>query len=594
MTDTSSHPCAAALAGLMARNGDLSQRGLVRFLAERGASVALGTVNNLLAGKSPDLDTARKLAQAFGVPAATFLPELAALAPSAPIDPDLRRIPLDRLRLAPDNERKVVAEGALSVLASDIEHRGLLQNLVVYPEGEDFLVYAGGRRWAALGLLDDGGCLPDDIAELGVPCKVLADRRSCLLATIAENAHREEVHYLDRAAAFAKLRTDVAAGGLGMTARQIAEATGLGERAVQMHLQIHDRLPDADRERARKGELTFREARDLVQAHRPAPEPAPAPAEPEDRPLPFAQADIARAFDQVQGERRAPERPVSERLKDVCCKYGEFTRSELNAGTEVNFAAVTDDLEVEFGISISREDAAAQPTLGAMARYIIGRLSRSAAPAAPVVVAEGPETQAAAEYAALVNNDAVHPGGNAASAAIAVEQEEQRQLAEARREAAEDLQVRLRFEVSLDIEMAVRLLLFAGIFDYGTAGPISSGGQVGGLPAQLCGLLVPSLSEHGDTWYPQYGGYRHMSKYPGESGVSDIQSAIWADLAKLGQADLGRFLTQMVADRLFVRDHIPLPPVTVWLCRCYRLAIPDVLLPSQLDIEDAVNAKAPE
>ena len=72
-----------------------------------------------------------------------------------------RLIPLDLLDLAPENPRKEPDPGAIAELAESIAPQGLLQNLVVYWDGERARVVAGGRRLRALKKLAEGGRLPE-------------------------------------------------------------------------------------------------------------------------------------------------------------------------------------------------------------------------------------------------------------------------------------------------------------------------------------------------------------------------------------------------------------------------------------------------
>ncbi len=170
--------------------------------------------------------------------------------------------PLDRLDLSPKNERTSFDQLELIALSEDIAQRGLLQNLVVYPHPdiEDMdLVAGGGRRWRAMRLLAANGQLPEMLAVHGIPCRRLADEREALVATIVENMRREDVHFLDRAAAFARLRDE-----LGWTNTQIGQSVNLGNDAVGQYLRVHDRLDEDMRAAARRGEMNFKQAREAV------------------------------------------------------------------------------------------------------------------------------------------------------------------------------------------------------------------------------------------------------------------------------------------------------------------------------------------
>ena len=111
-------------------------------------------------------------------------------------------IPLTKLRLSDSNVRK---SGRTNIpqLASDIEARGLLQNLLVTalkkPRGH-FAVFAGGRRLEALQLLASEGRIDKD---LPITCKVLEGSDASLSETsLAENFQRENMTPTDECRAF--------------------------------------------------------------------------------------------------------------------------------------------------------------------------------------------------------------------------------------------------------------------------------------------------------------------------------------------------------------------------------------------------------
>lgn len=114
-----------------------------------------------------------------------------------------RDIPLDRLRLAQSNVRRVKAGVSIDTLAADIARRGLLQSLNVRPlldaEGQEtgqFEIPAGGRRFRALELLVKQKRLAKDAP---IPCIVNAAANDRLAEedSLAENSFRAALHPLD-------------------------------------------------------------------------------------------------------------------------------------------------------------------------------------------------------------------------------------------------------------------------------------------------------------------------------------------------------------------------------------------------------------
>lgn len=263
MSTPQPHPCAAALAALMQEHG-LSYNGLRDRAADAGHPIAKGTISNLINGKEPDLETARKLARIFARPVTHFLPELAADvgATSAPADPKHGRVKLSALRLSPINERKSFDTSLLDELAADIAERGILQNLNVHPDPQAegvWLVAAGGRRWRACKMLEGQNRLPPEITQYGLPVRFCRDEKEALVVTVVENLHREDPHPLDRASAYARLRDE-----LEWTSDQIAASVHKSRDHVTQYLRVHDRLSPEDKDRLLAGEITFTDARELV------------------------------------------------------------------------------------------------------------------------------------------------------------------------------------------------------------------------------------------------------------------------------------------------------------------------------------------
>ena len=79
--------------------------------------------------------------------------------------PLIREIPLSRLTLAPENVRRTPPDACADAeIKASIAAHGLLENLVVRPEGDDgaFAVVAGRRRLAALKALAGDGAIGAD------------------------------------------------------------------------------------------------------------------------------------------------------------------------------------------------------------------------------------------------------------------------------------------------------------------------------------------------------------------------------------------------------------------------------------------------
>jgi ParB family chromosome partitioning protein len=160
----------------------------------------------------------------------------------------LTTTPLATLLAPKGNPRKTLDAGLIAGLANSIRVDGLLQNLVVAPEGEGkYRVISGKRRYLALQLLKKEGTIDGDY-EVPVDIKDgLAAEDAKRLATV-ENVQREQLHPMDEADAYAEL---LQSGG---TVDAITEKTGLTERLVKRRLALATLIPDV-KKALRKGEI---------------------------------------------------------------------------------------------------------------------------------------------------------------------------------------------------------------------------------------------------------------------------------------------------------------------------------------------------
>ena len=149
-------------------------------------------------------------------------------------------IPLDRLELSPDNARRTPAnDAAMAELKASIAAHGLLENLVVRPQGGDgedarYAVIAGGRRLAAMKALAKDGALD---AGFPVPCRVCGDSAMQRELSLAENTVRVAMHPADQVETFRRLADD------GATAAEIAVRFGARVRTVEQRLRLGGAAP---------------------------------------------------------------------------------------------------------------------------------------------------------------------------------------------------------------------------------------------------------------------------------------------------------------------------------------------------------------
>lgn len=154
---------------------------------------------------------------------------LDALLPQSESGDNLQNIPVGRIRANPNQPRKAFDDAALRSLVASIRKVGILQPVVVRPDGFDYVLVAGERRWRAAqqaGL----GEIPALIRE--------TDGSGQLTEALIENLQREDLSPLEEAAAFRQLEED-----FDMTHAQIGEQVGRSRAAVSNTLRLLQLCP---------------------------------------------------------------------------------------------------------------------------------------------------------------------------------------------------------------------------------------------------------------------------------------------------------------------------------------------------------------
>ena len=131
---------------------------------------------------------------------------------------------VDAIRANPDQPRKYFEPEALRELAESIRRYGILQPLTVRHGEDGYELIAGERRLRAAKLAG--------LRE--VPClAVRSDEEESALLSLIENLQRQDLHYMEEAAAIAKL---IAVYGLSQ--EQAAERLGKSQSAVANKLRL--------------------------------------------------------------------------------------------------------------------------------------------------------------------------------------------------------------------------------------------------------------------------------------------------------------------------------------------------------------------
>ncbi|MBO6638465.1 MAG: ParB/RepB/Spo0J family partition protein [Roseitalea sp.] len=148
---------------------------------------------------------------------------------------DLQHIPIDQLKLAAVNVRHGRKPPAIDDILPSIRERGILQPLLVRPNGDGFEIVAGRRRYHAAQKIAEEGT--DDSPVL--PCAIMqtGDDAAALEASLLENVARADMDPMAEYEAFARLVKE------GRTVTDIAAIFAVTEQQVKRSFALANLLP---------------------------------------------------------------------------------------------------------------------------------------------------------------------------------------------------------------------------------------------------------------------------------------------------------------------------------------------------------------
>ena len=162
----------------------------------------------------------------------------------------VKTLPLASLHPNRFQPRTHFDDTAIEDLAASIRAQGIVQPLVVTPEGEGYAIIAGERRWRA--------ARRAGLEAVPVVVRQVADDRELLELALVENLQRSDLNPIEEAEAYAALQEK-----FGLSQEAVATRVGKARTTVTNALRLL-RLPDEVLDLLREGRLTAGQARPLL------------------------------------------------------------------------------------------------------------------------------------------------------------------------------------------------------------------------------------------------------------------------------------------------------------------------------------------
>lgn len=176
---------------------------------------------------------------------------LSALIPEKelPSGAEVIEVPLEKIRRNPDQPRKAFRKEALEELAASIREHGVIQPLLLMPEGDGYILVAGERRLRASQLAG--------LATVPAILRKMGQEDSAALAII-ENIQRENLTPLEESQAYQRLIQLH-----GMTQERLGETLGKSRSYITNSLRLLQ-LPESIREAIEEGLLSPSHGRSIL------------------------------------------------------------------------------------------------------------------------------------------------------------------------------------------------------------------------------------------------------------------------------------------------------------------------------------------
>jgi len=161
-------------------------------------------------------------------------------------------VAIDRITASPLQPRRAFDETKIEELASSIRNQGIIQPLVVRPNGEQFELIAGERRWRA--------AMKAGLSRVPVVVRNATDHEALQLALV-ENLQREDLNPIEEAGGYRRLQDE-----FHWSQEEMAEKVGKSRPAIANAMRLLA-LPAVVQQEVSAGSLPAGQARALLGLH---------------------------------------------------------------------------------------------------------------------------------------------------------------------------------------------------------------------------------------------------------------------------------------------------------------------------------------
>jgi ParB family chromosome partitioning protein len=161
-------------------------------------------------------------------------------------------VAVDRIVPSPLQPRRAFDEAKIDELASSIRNQGIIQPLVVRPNGEQFELIAGERRWRA--------AMKAGLSRVPVVVRNATDQEALQLALV-ENLQREDLNSIEEANGYRRLQEE-----FHWSQEEMAAKVGKSRPAIANAMRLLT-LPAVVQQEVALGNLPAGQARALLGLH---------------------------------------------------------------------------------------------------------------------------------------------------------------------------------------------------------------------------------------------------------------------------------------------------------------------------------------